>query len=31
MEAAAYKGPEAKEVGMIDEIVATREELKTLY
>ena len=30
MEAAAYKGPEAKEVGMIDEIAATKEELRTL-
>ncbi|HRG45325.1 MAG TPA: enoyl-CoA hydratase/isomerase family protein [Leptospiraceae bacterium] len=30
MEAAAYKGPEAKEVGMIDEIAATKEDLRKL-
>jgi len=30
MEATAYKGKEAKEVGMIDEVTATREELRKL-
>ena len=30
MEAAAYKGPEAKEVGMIDEIASTKEEIRKL-
>ena len=28
LEAAAYKGPEAKAVGMIDDIGATREDLR---
>ncbi len=30
MEATAYKGPEAKEVGMIDEVASTKEELRKL-